>query len=308
MPFGVDLNAKIAEPQTPAPTPPPTAPEPKAPGVEIGNGQNLGTAPSTQTTMTPQEIIDLDKLEKFRWQNREWTQKDLQDGVLRQEDYTTKTKSVAESRKYAENFSADLEAVVENPELVDELKRIYPKSYHRVVDRVLARLNNRTTEAPPQSGSQSGAVDETSIQKMVKGVLDRELAPINEWKQSAEKEKHEQRVEARGRELDSWFDKYSKKYPDADGEVVNARALAAIETGAELNEGVLEKLFRAHHEEVGKRYAERYKKQIDEQLKANKTAQDAGPGGGTPGKSPLQESMREAKRRMEEDIAAGRIS
>lgn len=303
MPFGVNLDAKLAESAATPPQPPTPAPE--RTGVELGNAsqQSLGTPPNTQPT--PAELVELDKLEKFKWNNREWTPKELADGVLRQEDYTVKTKQVAENRKYAENFAADLDHVIENPDLFDELKRLYPAAYVKVAERALARLNNRKEEPTPSTvATPQGALDETSIHKMVKGVLDKELNPLKEWKSQTEKQSHEAKVEARGRELDSLFEKHGKKYPDADSEVVNARALAAIEQGSELSEAVLEKIFKGHHEEVGKRFADRYKKQTDEQLRVNKAAQDAGPGGGTPGQAPPAQAgtLREARDRMLADI------
>lgn len=309
--FGVDLDAKMAETDaaqasTPAPSvAPPSSLAPESSGTELGNAKDLGTAPAGSNTPTIQEIVELDKLDRFKWNGREWTPKDLKDAALRQEDYTKKTQEVSEARKYAENFAADLDLVRENPALLSELKKLYPPSYVKVAERVLKHLSTSEPEKPAAAATRVSALDETRVQKL----LEEKLNPLLEWKESQDKERHEAQVESRGREIDSWFDKYSKKYSNADLEVINARALSAVEQGVQISEQVIEKLFKAHHEEVEKRYTERYRKQIEEQQKANRSAQDAGPGGGVPGKAPVEvKTMKDARRRMEDDIAAGRIA
>lgn len=330
---GVDLDSKLAESakqQGDAPAQgaqsagsglaPPSS---QSNGTEIGNGaKDLGSAPASNN-LTIQQMVELDKLERFKWNGREWTPKELQDAALRHEDYTRKTQEAAqerkqaqeelrqarEDRKFASNFAADLELVKENPALLAELKKIYPADYVKVAERILKTFNNSVTETPATAGVPQGGLDEARVQRLLQQQLEERLNPLLEWKESTERAQTEAQVEARGRELDEWFDKYSKKYPDADPEVINARAMGLAQQKVQISEAILEKLFKSHHEAVGKRYAERQKQKNEEQLKANRSAQDAGPGGGVPGKAPVEvKTLKEAARRMEQEILAGRIA
>src|SRR5271166_2884879 len=73
-----------------------------------------------------QELIDLDKLERFLWKGKPTTRKEFESGWLRQQDYTRKTQALKESqakaeietRKFQDNLDADLEKLRQNPSLI----------------------------------------------------------------------------------------------------------------------------------------------------------------------------------------------
>lgn len=264
-------------------------------GFEIGNGkQDLGGATSTEgEPLTKQEILDLDKHEKFRWQGREWTREELQKSYMMQSDYTRKTAELSESRKYATNFDADLERVIENPELMAQMKAIYPASYVKLAERVLARMSPEQSE--PASQQQQAQGQSQDYEKMMRTLLNKELAPLKEWKEQVSQQQYESEVKAIQAELDNKFDKLQAKYPEASQREVHTLIDAAIKRGETPNDSLFEKLFKESHSSFEKRYAERQTKQIAEQKKANAKARDIGQGGGTPGQAPIKRDMKSAR-------------
>lgn len=261
-------------------------------GVEIGNGKNdLEGAPSTQT---PESILDLDKHERFRWQGRDWTREELQKAYMMQSDYTRKTAELSESRKYATNFDADLERVIENPELMSQLKAIYPPSYVKMAERVLSRMQER--EQSGQSPvSQQTQGQPTDYEKVMRTILDKELAPLKEWKEQVSQQQYEAEVRTIQAELDTKFDKLQAKYPEASQREVHTLIDAAIKRGETPDDKLFEKLFKESHTSFEKRYTERQKKQVEEQKKASAKARDIGVGGGTPGQAPVKRDMKSAR-------------
>lgn len=289
---GVDREA-LQEAANAAPQSAPeqsTAPEGDK-GVEIGNGKNdLEGAPSTQTTS---ELLDLDKHERFRWQGRDWTREELQKAYMMQSDYTRKTAELSESRKYATNFDADLERVIENPELMAQMKAIYPPSYVKMAERVLSRLQSQeqSGQTPASAQTQSSTDYEAAMRKL----LDKEIAPLKEWKEQVSQQQYEAEVRTIQAELDNKFDKLQAKYPEASQREVHTLIDAAIKRGETPNDKMFETFFKESHSSFEKRYTERQKKQVEEQKKASAKARDIGPGGGTPGQAPVKRDMRSAR-------------
>jgi hypothetical protein len=71
-----------------------------------------------------QAILDLSKAEKFIFNGKEMTPKDLEKGFMLEADYRRKTQELAETRKYAENIHADLRS---GP---TRIRRIRVRSHH----------------------------------------------------------------------------------------------------------------------------------------------------------------------------------
>ena len=99
---------------------------------EHAGGQNQGQAPQR----APQ-VVDISTLEKFKFGDEELTPETLRKQRMMHQDYTNKTKAVAQERKFYENVGFDLDKVKKNPALADEFKKIYPKAFHRFLDFVL---------------------------------------------------------------------------------------------------------------------------------------------------------------------------
>lgn len=288
--FGVELPENFDAPTT-------ETPEPKTAdtGVELGNAQSSSEAKPPETI---QELLDLDKHERFRWQGREWSPKELQNAIMMREDYTKKTTSLAETRKYADNFDVDLEKVLAKPELLDVMRNIYPPQYMKVAERILERMNGQPatrTEDTKQS---------PDVSSVVQKLLDKELGPIKQTFSQISQEKHKVEVERVNTWLDSTYEKLLKKYPSANTALIDTRALSAHEQGHKVTEEVLDRLFKQAHDEAEAWYSNRAKKQVEEQKKANAAAKDTGAGGGTPTMERKKESIAEARKRMLEDVEA----
>jgi hypothetical protein len=247
---------------------------------------------------TTRDILDLDKLERFRFGGRELTPKELKAATLRLEDYTRKTQEVAETRKYAENFVYDLQKIVKNPNLLSEMKRIYPAQYVKAAEEI---LRSRKAEiASPQAKPQQHNSQPTA---------DPRLEELLQWKQSQESHQYQMTVQKYQADFDRQFDSLSKKYPGADPEVVNSRAIVLSERNTEITPKVLEALFKQHNDQMVERDNNRLKTRVDEQRKANAQGRGVGAGGGTPGSAPIKaKNLKEAKARMLADIEAGRLS
>lgn len=283
-----------------APESAPQAPEPKSDGFELGNGKtDLGEAAKPE--LTKQELVDLDKHERFRWQGKEWSQKDFRSGHLMREDYTRKTQELAEARKYVENFDADLAKVVENPNLFEEFRQVYPAQYHAIAQRILDRMNPTRESAPSGVSQPTQAAD---VEKVVQSLLEKQLKPLHQWREQVEKEKEDAVTKATLAEVDGWFEKAGRKYPFANETEVNALAHSAAQQGHKITEGVIERLMRDSHERFEKRADERQKKQVEEQKKANAKARDIGPGGGTPAAPMPKMSMKDVRKKLLADLDA----
>lgn len=233
-----------------------------------GNRQTSSTENIQSEAPKSQELLDLEKLERFRFQGKEWNFKDLLNANLRYEDYSKKTMEVAEARKYTENFEADFNAIKDNPELMEEFRNIYPKFYIEIAERMLERLGitqntNQGTEKPKQD------------------VMTPEIKELLSWKKELEGNKRQAEVERNQAWLDKQFTTLTKKYPNAVEEMVLARAEMLETMGHKLNEKLLERLFKEVDGDISKRFGKTYQEKVNKQLEANKSARDIGAGGGT---------------------------
>lgn len=277
-PFGVELPENVGE-HTPSaePTEAPSG-EPSSP-----------KATEPEATQKVSDLVDLDKLERFRFGGREWSRKDFTGGYLRHEDYTKKTTELAEARKYVENFAADINTVLRNPTKFEEFKKVYPAEYVRYAEEI---LKFGKADSVPQGQTPDKARD-PEIEAMKND--------LQAWK----KEKEEAELQSINSWLDTQFKTLSEKYPHAISEVITARAEAAARQGIEINQEVLDKLFKANDAEMKAIEEKRFKEKVNQQLKAGQKAKDMGSGGGIPGQAPKgPKTLREARDQMLQDLGA----
>lgn len=247
------------------------------------------TAPSTQTTA--QQIADLDKLERVRLGGKELPAKELRDSYMRHSDYTKKTKELAENRKYADNFAADFMAIVRDPRLVTEFKKIYPSEYHSMVDSYLKEQGLGQAQSVDGQSQGQGGNDELSR------LLAEKLKPYEEkfqrldaWEQNVK----EQETRAIGEQLDALHERFGAKYPFADPDLVDFRVQLAKEKGVEISKDnlaqVYEQVYKGLHEAQQSRLTAQQKAKVTEQVKAGRAAKDVGGGVGIPGAPPKKYS------------------
>ena len=279
-PFGVELPDNLGS-TAPSDTGETSDLAPDTGGTEISpdGASKSFDSESGKTTETPSQPLDLDKVERFRFQGREWTSKELRDAYMMRADYTRKTQELAETRKYSDNFDSDLRSVMKDPNLFAEFKRIYPKNYVAIAEEVLSRLspNNQTNTNQPTNGLDSKAIDKL-LEQRLSPVLDK----VGEW----EKAQHAAEVEKIGSWLDNQYERLSSKYPYANTEVITARADLAHRNGVKVDAQLLEKLFRTNNGEIETQWSKLQESKVNKQLKANNRARDMGTGGGVPGNAP----------------------
>lgn len=285
MPFGVDLPDNLGSPApdssgsgTPSSGSPGEAPvsTEKTPGTEPADGK-----PS---------ITDLDKLDRFRFEGREWSRKELRDAYLRREDYSRKTAELAETRKYADNFAADLRTVMKDRARFAEFQRLYPRDF---VERAQEILSNM----PQAGGAEPNKPNDPVAEK---------LQALEGKIQTYEQRQEAQEVEKLQLWIDNQFATLSKKYPDARAKEVNADAEILARQGTKITPQVLEKLFKASHGEISGGREAWYKEKAKNQITAGKEGRDVGPGGGMPGEPPKNpKTFKEAREMMIQDLQAG---
>ena len=298
MPFGVELPENLGtESPSSAPetgTGAPSESGDRAPEIQ----QDLRGEEKSQATRE-QEVADLDKLQRFRFEGREWDPKSLKSAILAHADYTRKTQEVAEARKYADNFDADLAKVVENPNRLSELRQIYPAAYVQIAEKYLARLreSGNSGQVQPQQREVQNADHD----------LRRELQELKQWRDAQEAEKTELRVQQIQQTLDRQFENLAKKYEFADSLVVNQWALNASERGVKITEKVLETLFKQHNDQVQKRYEQIYRAKVDKQKQVGSKAKDMAGGGDAVGSAPKgPRTIKEATKQWLADLDGAR--
>lgn len=220
--------------------------------------QNEGEI-SSDAPVTP-EIVDLDSVEKFKYQGQEMTRQQLHESTLRYQDYTRKSQQLAEDRKYNENLYYDLDSVRNNPALAEKFRSVYPKSFHKHLDHILSQTSGKS-ETSAQKGFDPDFVDR--FNRMEQRIQEREIEAINS-------------------ELDSKFGRLSKQYPLADEEAVVARAQSLVEKGQELNDRTWDALWKSVHERNQKLMDKIYAEKVTQQKTLNQKNKDVPSGGGTP--------------------------
>ena len=235
--------------------------ETEAPDTQVE--QTEGTPDAAQENPS---VLELDAVEKFKFQGREWTPKELQNAYLMQSDYTKKTQAIAEERKFYDNLSVDLAAISKNPALVSEFKRIYPEKYHSYLSYVT-----------PKQAEQMQQPAEKSI--------DPEFMSRFESLERSIREKEAAAIEA---ELDVKFKQLGEKYPMADEEAVIARAQSLLNKGQDLNDNTWDALWKSVNDVNQKKFEQVYQNKVKEQKTANIRGRDVAAGGGTVGQAPTK--------------------
>ncbi len=239
------------------------------------------------------DVADLDKLEKFMFEGKEWTKDDLRRSILMQQDYTRKTqevanerKSIEQERKYTENVPYDLEKLARDPNLIDQFKRVYPKSYHAAADKLLASLGI----SPKASAQKTG---ESAIPEEWRAELDQVKSMVRTY----ETEKYET-------QLNATFNTLKAKYPKAREDVIIFKARAELDAGnPPLTDDQFEKLFKDEHESSKKAFDDYHLSMIKEQKAANKKGRDVPNGGETPTSPPKRLTMKEATEAAIRDLS-----
>lgn len=251
---------------------------PSAPPEDTQVSEPQGEEKEAQSPSEAQ-LVELDKLERFRFEGRDLTPKQLKDEILMRSDYTRKTQEVAEARKYADNFEADLERVLEEPQLMAEFRKIYPAAYVKAAERA---IQNQSTA--PKS-------DDTSLPKEVREAVEWVKSHRGSLESSLQS-LAEQRTQAAAETLEAHHTKLAEKYPYADPEAVDRRLQLVIEQGYKVTKDnlgkILENAYKIQHEKVAGMVKAYKSKKVEDQVTAGKQAKDSGPRGGVPGAAPRQ--------------------
>lgn len=250
-------------------------------------------APQPEATKA-EEILDLDKLERFRFDGKEWSPKDLKNSYLMREDYTRKTQEISEARKYADNFKYDLRSLVQNPGLWDRFVKIYPKEYIESAKEVLALFNSDSPQKSSDKPQEHAQIDPSFL---------KEFQEVKGWIQSQTEAQRAAAIEQSTQWLDNQYATLFKKYPNAVEEVVTTRAQALIDMGNQVNDQVLSKLFEQSHKEMTDRFVASQQNKVKEQIKTGLQGKDTGTGGSAPTSAPKQfKTFKEAREAWLSDI------
>lgn len=250
----------------------PTGTSPETGGEAPHSSESSATPANSGATAS--ELHDLEKLERFKFDGRETTYKDLKSAYMRNEDYTRKTQELSQERNYYDNLNADLARVRSNPELATKFREIYPEKFHAYLDYV----SQKQSEAPAAKGADTQpALDPKLISRI----------------DQIEKMVTEDKVTAIEAKLEAQDQRMAAKYAMASIKAVYADAQEMHKKGTKLTEEVWERLWRDNHEEHSKRYEAHYKNQVEKQKEANSRSKDTGAGGGIPGQAPQRVALKD---------------
>lgn len=247
------------------------------------DNESLNGTDESQSAMP--EITELDKLEKFKWQGKEYSPKDLQNMVLMRQDYTRKTQELSEARKYVDNLEVDLEAVKNDPSLADKFKEIYPEQYHKYLDYILS-------QNPQQQNQERSSEEDDRVARLEK--------KLSAWEQ----DKHQTQVQAIEREIDAEINKAINTHKDLlKTDSMKSRFEIDCITLARQLHGEGTQLTPEIWQKIGDHVAQDLASLsnvsrsdiVKKQSAASQNARDIPPGGGVPGTAPKKfKSLREA--------------
>lgn len=239
---------------------------------------------------TPQ-VPALDSLSEFEFQGEKYTPDRLQEVLSGYKTLSEKQRAYADEERYVANLDADLESVVENPNLAEKFRQIYPKKFHFLVDKVLRSA--KTGDLPSQNN-----------QAIPKEFLN-EFGQLKQGYQTLQQQMHQYAVEAANAKIDAILPKLIEKYPMAEEDQILTRAEGFVVSGGKLTEQTWERIVRESHEKAQKKADAFYKRQLQSQVEKGRQAQDAGPGGATPGQAPKKiKTFAEAEKAMMEHLKA----
>lgn len=253
-----------------------------------------------ETESQEPQITDLASLERFRFGDKELTRDELKSLIEGQSEQRPVSE---EKAKFEENFPYDLAAVVKDPKRFAEFSQLYPREFVQRAESVLKRYGIETAQREPAPGAQN--LEEVTKQfpwlKSILGDLDSLKGTIKSY----EEQKKSLELEQTSAWLDKNFDKFSKKYPDADNRLVNLALSEAAKKGSKITEMIIEKAFKKDHDERNARWEAKYKSKVEEQKTANFKARDMGAGGQVPSAAAQQpRTMKEARQSLMNAIEA----
>lgn len=227
------------------------------------------------------DIVELDKLSKFKFGGNEYTPQALKSAILRQSDYTKKTQALADERKFLSNYEYDLAELQRNPNLLDKFKQIYPKSFHSLADYAVKMTTSGQTNSVQRSQEQNQTNPELAEFRSF----------IEEYRQS--------KVDSYEKEIQQIASEMNTKYPYADEYGVTARAQSIYEQfrnsdqadkyfddrGA-LKKEVWDALYKSSHEKMNEMITKQANQKITKQKDLNSKASEMAPGGQSPGQKP----------------------
>lgn len=228
-----------------------------------------------------EKLLELDSVQKFKFNGKEWDPKELQKSIMLHSDYTKKTQSLAQERqrlaeeqKFDLNLRYDLENVLRDPSLASEFKKLYPKEYHTLLDTYLQK---------------AGLADQEKPVNQVPPEIANRLATI-------EQQLHEKDVEKNIAEIDATIEKLSKEYPRADIELVISRVKALSDQGHKITSDAWKEVFKWSENRNLEAYKKYYSDEFKKQKEASQSAKDIQPGGGVPGQAPVvPKNLKEAR-------------
>jgi hypothetical protein len=246
--------------------------------IDTAPGQSTSeeTSSNNQATQAAQVLAELDKMEKFKFEGREYTPKELKKAMMMQRDYSTKTTSLANERKafegerkYWENLHADLAFVQKNPNAAALFLKEYPEKFHSYLKNIFETpKDGQTAQNPSQKELKHPDLDLLSrLTKMESVLAEQETAKNLSF-------------------IDKNMDAMAKKYPDALPDLALAKVHDAYISGAKVDEALFDKAFKESDAQMKHILKTRYQDRIKKQTEANNKGKDVSAGGGTAGLAP----------------------
>lgn len=252
-----------------------------------------GTDQTNEAESQEDQLLDLDSVEKFRYGGVEYTPKELRNAMLRQEDYTRKTQSLAEERKYAENFAYDAAAVMKDPRLMDEFAKIYPEKY---VNALKANIKQENP-SHAQAGDSNSALPPDILN---------EINDLKRFRDEYQQRTFEAETASKEAEIDTVMKEFDSKYPlaaTAHDALLSQAQMVFRQTG-QLDKGTWEKIYKAVNSRMEKAYNDYHKSKFNKQREASSLGREVPDGGGVTGPSPRKLSnFADARKAFEEGLA-----
>jgi hypothetical protein len=234
------------------------------------------------------DITDLEKIEKFMFQGKEYTYQQLAKELKAKEEaqrsYTQNQQALAETRKnletaqgerkYYENLVYDLEKVKRDPALAQEFVKVYPERFHSYLKDIL------------QGTSNSESLNQ--VQPQVPVELLSRVEQLNQYVQQQEVAKAEVQIEQDLTKALSQFKYASRKEVLADVYEFHNQLPVDPSTGRKpaISNDIWLRAAEASHNERLESYKAYQKDMQQQQKQANSKARDVGAGGGTLGQAP----------------------
>lgn len=248
-----------------------------------------------ETEKEQPKVLDLDSLERFRFEGREWSPKDLKNAYLMQSDYTNKTKELSEERKYVDNFAIDAAQVLKNPTLIEQFKQVYPKKY---VDVLVGQLGDLFKDKKEQGSNDAPSVDPKLASKL------QEFDSLKSEFDEIKKANHEKEVQAYMVQVNAICEKMQAKYPLVNERLAINRIEDLVSRGEKITDKHWDDAWKKESDEIQKKFDNHYKEQLKKQNDAHVKGRDVGPGGGTPGQAPVKENFKQATERAIRELSA----